>query len=166
MLTTRYKPLFALTVSLLTFLLIFVASVLPAGAAPPEPICFDLVAILGGAPGSWSSSGLVTSGGTAIFDPFVAGWDPELGIPATVHHEDVLTDEHGSITYRAQAKSALVTDDDGDPVPGYHVNWVIISGTGAYATLRGQGDGYGWPDFASGTFPAYLCGQAHFHPHK
>lgn len=149
---------------LLTLVFTLFAGVLPASASPPQPVCFDVVAGLGGGPGTWSATGLVESSGTATFAPFLAGWDPALGMPATVHDRFVLAGEQGTITFQGQGKSALVVDHDGNLVPGYEVTWVILSGTGAYSNLRGQGDGYGWPDFASGTFPVFQCGQAHYEP--
>ena len=148
----------------LAMMLLILALPSPASASPPEPIYFNVVAGLGGFPGTWSSSGLVTSSGTATFDPFVAGWDSKLGMPATVHDTFVLTDEHGSIKFEAQGKSAIVIDDNDDPHLGFRLTWVIISGTGTYSNLHGQGEGYGWPDFATGTFPVYTGGQAHYDP--
>lgn len=155
-------------VSMLTLamMLLIVALPSPASASPPESIYFNIVAGLGGFPGTWSSGELVTSSGTATFDPFVAGWDSRLGIPATVHDIFVLTDENGSITFESQGKSTIVNDDNDNPVPGFRLTWVIISGSGAYAKLHGQGEGYGWPDFASGTFPVYIRGQAHYDPQQ
>lgn len=146
--------------------ILMVACPAAATASPPKTIDFYIVAGLGGFPGPWSSSGLVTSSGTATFDPFVAGWDSELGIPATIHDTFVLTDVHGSITFKGQAKSAIVSDNNGDPVRGYKLRWVIISATGAYTNLHGHGDGYAWLDFTSGTFPIYLSGQAHYDPQQ
>jgi len=100
------------------------------------------------------------------FETSTAGKDPNLGIPATLHKTGVLTDEdeEGSITMKVQGKSALVEDDMGNQVPGYTFSWTILSGTGAYADLRGQGKGYGWPDLSTWKFPVYLCGQGHYDP--
>lgn len=166
MIAIKPKPKAVRIVAIVALLLTLLASVMPVAASPPQPVCFDVVAGLGGSPGTWSSSGLVTSSGTATFDPFVAGWDSKLGIPATVHDTYVLTDEQGSITFKAHGKSALVTDDNDNLVPGYNFNWVILSGTGDYSSLKGQGNGYAWPQFASGTFPIHQCGRAHYHPHR
>lgn len=146
--------------SALLVLLSFGATI--ASASPPEEQCFDMVAGLGGLPGPWSSTGLIASEGTAYFAPFVAGADPKLGIPATLHDRHVLTDDYGSITIQGQGKSALVQNDDGAYVPGYNITWAIISGTGAYANLRGQGGGIAWPDFANGLFIVRECGKVHF----
>ena len=162
--TLGRKPPF---VHIAVILLLFVASlllVIPANASPPEEVCFDVVAGLGGLPGTWSASGLVNSSGEATFNPFVAGWDAELGQPATVHDRFVVSDANGSITFQGQGYSTLVVNESGDTVPGYAVRWVIISGTGAYTTLRGQGGGYAWIDWAHGQFLAFQCGQAHYDP--
>lgn len=150
----------------LATILLIVALPSAATASPAKTIDFYIVAGLGGFPGPWSSSGLVTSSGTANFDPFFAGWDSVLAIPATIHDTFVLTDEHGSITFKGQAKSAIVSDNNGDPVRGYELRWVIISATGAYTNLHGRGDGHAWPDFTSGTFPIYLSGRAHYEPQQ
>jgi len=152
-----------LTAVMLTalFTILFSSSAVFAGGGPPESVCFDVVAGLGGTPGTWSATGFINSSGTATFDPFVAGWDSKLGIPATVHDTFVLTDSNGTITMKANGHSALVPDDSGNQVPGFISNWVIIDGTDAYANLHGQGDGTGYPDFATGTFPVHQCGRAH-----
>ena len=147
-------------------LLGFTSFAVPASASPPEQVCFDVVAGLGGTPGTWSSRGLLNSSGTATFNPFVAGWDSKLGMPATVHDRFVATDLYGSITFQAQGHSALVTNQNGDTVPGFLATWVIISGTGAYENLNGQGNGYAWIDFANSKFLAFQCGQAHYDPQQ
>ena len=146
---------------IMVFMVLIIVIPSPVSASPPEQIHFHVVAGLGGFPGTWTSSGLVASSGTATFAPFVAGWDSKLGIPATVHDTFTLTDEHGSINFKGQGKSAIVNDDNGNPVPGYRLTWVIISGTGNYADLHGQGKGYAWLDFSNGTFPINMIGQAH-----
>jgi hypothetical protein len=158
------KPQYLIALAAITLLLALLSSVLPVAAASPQPVCFEVVAGLFSATGTWSASGLINSSGTATFAPFVAGVDPHLGIPATVHDRFVLTDEQGTITFQGQGKSALVTNNAGNTVAGYQVTWVVIAGTGAYSNLRAQGDGHAWLDFASGTFPVYQCGQGHFDP--
>jgi hypothetical protein len=158
------KPTVFRIAAFFTLLFACIGSAAPAKASSPEWVCFDVVAGLGGYPGTWSSSGLVTSSGMATFNPFVAGWDSELGMPATVHDKFAATDEYGSITFQAQGHSALVVNENGDTVPGFLVTWVIISGTEAYTNLHGQGDGYAWIDWANGEFLAFQCGQAHFDP--
>ena len=160
--TTAITKKISLVIVVLMVLIMAISS--PASASPPEQIHFNVVAGLGGYPGTWSSSGLVASSGSATFDPFVTGWDPELGMPATVHDTFTLTDEHGSINFKGQGKSAIVTDENGNPVPGYRLTWVVISGTGNYADLHGQGKGYAWLDFINGTFPINMIGQAHYDP--
>jgi hypothetical protein len=158
------KPTLVRVLAVVILSLGFTSFTGPASASSPESVCFDVVAGLGGTPGTWSSNGLVDSSGTATFNPFVAGWETKLGMPATVHDRFVATDEHGSITFQAQGQSALVVSQNGDSVPGYLVTWVIISGTGAYDHLHGQGNGYAWIDWANGEFLAFQCGQAHFDP--
>lgn len=158
------SPTLIRVVVLLVLVVASAVLTLPAGATPPEAVCFDVVAGLGGTPGTWSATGLVESSGTAEFDPFVAGWDEELGQPATVHDRFVAMDEHGSITFQGQAHSAHVVNEDGDTVPGWLLTWVIISGTGAYADLHGQGDGYAYIDWDNFKFLAFQCGRAHYDP--
>ena len=158
------KPTSFRVLAIVIILLGFTSFAAPASASSPYHVCFDVVAGLGGTPGTWSSRGLVTSSGTATFNPFVAGWDSELGMPATVHDRFVATDEHGTVTFQAQGHSALVVNENGATVPGFLVTWVIVSGTDAYTDLHGQGDGYAWIDWANGEFLAFQCGQAHFDP--
>lgn len=153
-------------VSMVILLFAFIGAAVPVSASSPGSVCFDVVAGLGGLPGTWSSSGLVSSSGTATFNPFVAGWDSKLGMPATVHDRFMVVDGYGSITFNANGHSALVVNENGDTVPGFLANWVIISGTGAYANLQGQGGGYAWIDWANGEFLAFQCGQAHYDPQE
>jgi len=160
--TEGRKPALIRVVVLLALIVALGAVAMPAGATAPEAVCFDVVAGLGGTPGTWSATGLVNSSGTAEFDPFTAGWDEELGQPATVHDRFVATDDYGSITFQAQGHSALVVNENGDTVPGYEATWVIISGTGDYADLHGQGDGYAYIDWNNFEFLAFQCGQAHY----
>lgn len=162
--TAARRPTVIRVAGLLALMVALAVLVLPAGATTPEAVCFDVVAGLGGTPGTWSATGVVNSGGTAEFDPFVAGWDDELGEPATVHDRFVATDDYGTITFQGQAHSALVVNADGDTIPGWLLNWVIIDGTGAYADLHGQGGGYAYIDWDSFEFLAFQCGQAHYDP--
>jgi hypothetical protein len=158
------KFTFPRVLAIVILLLGFTSFSAPASASSPEHVCFDVVAGLGGTPGTWSSSGLLDSSGAATFNPFVAGWDNKLSMPATVHDRFVATDQYGSITFQGQGHSALVVNQNGDAVPGYLLTWVIISGTGAYDTLHGQGNGYAWIDWVNGEFLAFQCGEAHFDP--
>lgn len=150
--------------TMLGLLLIIVAGALPLYASPPQTQCFDIATQIGQGTATWTSDGLVDSSGTATFTTNLAGTDPQLGIPATVHHFFTFSDQAGTITMRIDGKSALVTDHSGTLVPGFTANWTIISGTGTYADLHGHGDGYGWPEFQTRTFWIYQCGQAEFAP--
>ena len=162
----QYKHTLLRIATIFILVLTFIVSTAPASASSPESVCFDVVAGLGGTPGTWSSSGLVESSGTTIFDPFTAGWDNKLNMPATVHDRFVATDEYGSITFQSQGNSAVVVNQYGATVPGFLLTWVIISGSGAYEDLHSQGDGYAWIDWANGEFLAFSCGQAHYDPQK
>jgi hypothetical protein len=49
------KPTVVRAVALMALLLALIADALPASASPPEALCFNVVASLGGGPGTWSS---------------------------------------------------------------------------------------------------------------
>jgi hypothetical protein len=141
-----HKPILVRVVTILILLLVIMGIALPASATSPEKLNFtftdvtyyDLPADTGY--GTWSASGLFTAAGSNVEDPNHSGWDPD-GCWRAVHSVDTLTDgaTGGTITIRSQVtKIAGATYCASFSA---EVHWVIVSGTGAYANLHGQGDG-------------------------
>jgi hypothetical protein len=158
------KPIKGITVIVLALLLLVTSIIQPASATPSTYFDIDHVAVLGVFTGTWTSEGLIDSEGDAFYNPMVAGWDQDLGIFRTGHEFTTFTDGSGEFQIRMQGHSAIVYDEEENAHAGYEVNWAIVSGTGAYATLRGQGKGIAWPDFDAGVMNMQFRGDAHFEP--
>lgn len=155
---------------ILALILVVAAFATPASAAPPEALNFnfdvtyyDLPTSVGS--GSWSSDGLFAASGSLGEDANHAGSGPGVCF-RTVHTTDTLEDQSGTITLRIQ-----MTQNKGSGCASAEMklNWVILSGTGVYADLHGQGHGTatGHVEFvAPGTFNYVLNydlqGQGHF----
>jgi hypothetical protein len=169
------KPNRIRIVVIAALLLVLGVIALPAGATPPEPLDFEFNVSYYDLPtdtgyGTWESGGLLSSSGSIVQIPNHAGWDPD-GCWRTVHTLDTLTgaSPEDTITIRTQ-----LTEIDG--VPGCFsftgsVNWTIVSATGAYAGLHGQGKGTvsGYLDFAGDTINYVINsdlndGQGHYEP--
>lgn len=147
----------------------------PAGATPPEGLEISSTShysLIGayGPTGMWRSEGLIESSGEleAVLRDFGAGWPPGKGFQ-TAHLIEVYGDEYGSITIETQMGPLEWTY----PAPGMQHfegtgQWVILSGTEAYAELYGQGtfSVKGDADFNAYTLDveATYSGQAHFDP--
>ncbi|MCK4898904.1 MAG: hypothetical protein KAS38_09010 [Anaerolineales bacterium] len=158
------KPVKGITMLVLALLLLATSVVQPASATPTTNFEIDHVAVLGVFTGTWTSEGLINSEGEAFYHPMVAGWDQDLGIFRTGHELTTFTDDFGEFQVRMQGHSAIVYDKEENAHAGYEVNWAIVSGTGAYATLRGQGNGIAWPDLGAGVMNIQFRGEAHFEP--
>jgi len=166
---SRDRKFGTVVLALALVLFLFIALFHPVGATPPETLDFNLDVQIGGAEGVWNSSGLVSSSGYGDFDPWVKGWfDPTTGQFAVVHDRMTLIDDHGTITIYVHGYAATVTDDQGCTQDcdheGFAFHWNILSSTGEYSDLYGQGAGYGWPDFTTFRFTVHLSGQGHFDP--
>ena len=120
----------------------FMVMFLPAAAsaAPSAPVTFTGTITVSAEPtgnganggitntGSWTASGAVT-GSFAISEPTTFGG-------AAIHYDGTLTGSYGTITIRVNARF-VAADASHVYVSGV---WSILSGTGAYANLAGQGD--------------------------
>jgi hypothetical protein len=129
----------------LVLLLLLVA--LPAGAAPSEDldiiatITFDIASGTMHGTGTWDATdGLIVGEGAAEEDDWIAGYPPGY-IFKTAHPTETWADEYGTITIQTQLNVDEWTIDDFpcDTSFSGSGNWVIMSGTGAYEHLRGQG---------------------------
>jgi hypothetical protein len=99
--------------------------------------------------GTWAASGTINDSGT-LSEPTVFLSDGQL------HIVRICTGAKGQITIKIQSKITNVTDNSATFVG----EWVIESGSGAYARLHGQG---GRAAVAiDGTVTETLTGEAHF----
>lgn len=125
-----------------TLLLLLCSFALPASAAPPQDLSFTFDVTYAPIPiyegdGSWSSGGLLSGSGDLYETVVVGGFDV---CPKTVHTTTVLTGPTpaDTITVRQQLVRRAGCFSPGTPGT-YEGNWVIVSATGDYAGLRGQG---------------------------
>jgi len=98
--------------------------------------------------GTWAASGTINDSGT-LSEPTVFISDGQL------HIVRICTGAKGQITIKIQSK--IIVTDNSTTFVG---EWVIVSGSGAYATLHGQGGRAAV--FINGTVTETLTGEAHF----
>lgn len=135
--------------AVLCTLLLLCSFALPASAAPPQDLSFTFDVTYSPIPtdkglGGWSSEGLVTGSGDIYETYVIGGWD---NCWTTIHTTSVLTGptSEDTITIRLQG----VRIEEGPPLPSplppvcstitAEGNWTILSATGIYAGLNGQG---------------------------
>jgi len=134
---------------LCTLLLLLCSFALPVSASPPQDLSFAFDVIYSPIPtdegsGSWSSAGLVTGFGEIHETYVVGGWD---NCWTTIHTTSVLTGPtaEDTITIRMQVVRIEEGPSLPPPLPSLcstitaEGNWTILSATGIYAGLRGQG---------------------------
>jgi hypothetical protein len=142
MIISKSKPIFVLFAALLALAVTLSFGVAIASASPPQALNFNFEVTYYNLPtsvgsGSWSSDGLFTAGGSLVEDAIHVGSGPGICF-RTVHTTDTLEDQNGTITLRMQMTQ---NEGSGCGTAEMEVNWVILSGTGAYADLHGQGRG-------------------------
>lgn len=140
------------------FLVLVVAS--PVGATPLEDVAIRLKSQysfldFGNPTGTWYSEGMIASAGQldGILKHLGAGWPPGVGFK-TAHVIEVISDENGTITIRTNANfewpeaydpdifGDYCTSANSDDYDEFFIGtgrWVILSGTGAYENLHGEG---------------------------
>ena len=170
MFTRRHKPVLVLFAALLALAVVSSFGVTMASVSSPQALNFSFDVTYYNLPtsvgsGSWSSDGLFTTGGSLVEDSNHAGSGPGVCF-RTVHTTDTLQDQNGTITLLMQLTQ---NEGGGCATAAMEVNWVILSGTGAYADLHGQGGGTatGYVQFVPpGTLNYVLYydlqGQGHF----
>ena len=99
--------------------------------------------------GTWAASGTINDSGT-LSEPTVFFSGGQL------HIDRICTGAKGQITIKIQSKIINGTDNSTTFVG----EWLIVSGSGAYATLHGQGGRAAV--FINGTVTETLTGEAHF----
>jgi hypothetical protein len=125
-----------------------------AGASAPEPVTIATQGTFTGpnsTAGTFTISGAVSDSGTYVDTFRLAG--------QTLHLVKTLTGGDGSITLSAQGVVRFTSPTTATFVAGH---WRIVSGTGAYADLKGGGTpgASGTADFAAGTVTVVHEGSA------
>lgn len=86
--------------------------------------------------GSWTSSGVIGSGGEIAESVSFSGVNEYGWFIKNVHSETLLSDAYGTITIQSQAHQDMFEPFGSFTFSG---TWVITGGTGLYAGLHGQG---------------------------
>jgi hypothetical protein len=102
--------------------------------------------------GTWTATGAIVDSGTLV-EPYV-----HFVGNGQLHIERVLTGAQGTITIRIQSTLTSFVGDTGT-FTGY---WVVVSGTGAYSNLHGQGLRAATIDGNTGIVTETLTGDVHF----
>src|SRR5918994_400936 len=103
-------------------------------AASPQQTTFAIVEHFDGSPGVFTSDGgIVCAAGTTSNDTFATGFPSERG--GLFHVRKTITCDDGSGTFVLQIQAQTGFRADGTLGP-----WVVLSGTGDYADLRGAGN--------------------------
>lgn len=166
------KPSIQRVALILALLMLVSGTALPASASPPQELNFELhityadIPTLVGA-GTWSATGLLNESGTAAEIYHHSGWD---GCFRTSHLTTLLTGPTAEDTITILSQIVRVDAAPGCDPFNAESNWVILSATGIYAGLHGQGNGgtvSGYLDFNSGgpdlVVDSYLDeGRGHF----
>ncbi len=141
-------------------LTLILAAVIPAGATPPEDVSITLTSQyyfwdFYNPTGTWTANGAISGDGNldGVLKHFGAGWPHGIGFQ-TAHVIEVISDDNGTITISTNASGFEWTTDYDEEIYGEYCaagsdaydeyfigdgNWVILSGTGAYENLHGQG---------------------------
>ena len=128
---------------------------LTAGANAPEPVSIETHGVFTGpdsTAGTFTISGVVSDSGTYADTFRLAG--------ETLHVVKTLSGSGGTITLAAQGVVRWTSPTTATFFAGH---WRIVSGTGAYADLKGGGypGASGTANFATGTVDVVHEGQVH-----
>lgn len=139
---------------LCVLLLLLSAFALPVNASPPQELSFTFDVTYFDVPsdvglGSWSSAGLFAGAGDILETYHYSGWD---GCWRAVHTTSVLTGATPEDTINIRMQIVRVDAEPGCTTFAAEGNWVILSGTGAYAGLSGQGQA----TISGGTQPGQI----------
>ena len=129
------------------------ASAGPALATIPTPVTIEVItASPTGGTFTTSGAGLCPSGTTTDQDVGTGG---QSGSHANFHDLKTFTCADGSGTFTANVQAQLIF---GAPTDSF--TWNIVGGTGAYANLRGSGNGVG--DELPTEIDDHFAGAVHF----
>jgi hypothetical protein len=150
--TTRVSTRIAVLVGVAALAL---AAPLGAGASAPEPVRIETHEVFTGpnsTAGTFTMSGAVSDSGISVVSFRLVG--------ETIHVVKTLSGSGGTITLAAQGVVRWTSPTTATFFAGH---WRIVSGTGAYADLKGGGypGASGFADFATGTVAVVHEGQAH-----
>jgi hypothetical protein len=120
-------------------------------ASTSVPVTIQSTVVLGPFTGTWSASGGINDSGTlAETTVFVAG-------NGEVHIVRDVTGSQGTFTLRIDSKAFSQPDGTVD----FTGQWVVITGTGAYADLHGQGTRSAVAN-TNGVVTETLTGSVHY----
>lgn len=130
------------------------AAPLAAAASAPEPVRIETHEVFTGpnsTAGTFTISGAVTDSGTSVVSFRLVG--------ETIHVIKTLSGSNGTITVAGQA---VVRWTSATTATFFAGHWQVVSGTGAYADLKGGGypGASGTANFATGTVDVVHEGQA------
>lgn len=145
--------------ALILGLSVLVLTLVPAAqASPPESVTIAASKPLGPVPGTFATSGAISDVGTFITIRRVVS-----AVPAPtflVSHLTLLFEgTFGTFTVEAQITETVTAD------PAILINegrWVIVDGTGAYATLHGGGEVIGTVNDTLNLITRTFTGVVHF----
>jgi len=103
------------------------------------------------------ATGAITDGGTVTTD-FVRANALSSPTVGTAQYVKTFYGLAGSLTIRL---NSMITGTDDPTLWDEQGEWVIVSGTGAYAGLLGRGNESGIRDFANQSLDAVYTGQVH-----
>ena len=111
-------------------------------------------------PGTFSTSGAFVETGTLLTERRIVSAIPApFGVIS--HLTLLLVGEEGPITIRAQVLESVADDENIFAQSG---TWVIVKGTGAYSSLRGNGSIEGTADHPNDLITRIYTGQIFFKP--
>ena len=145
-------------VGLLVGLLAAVAG--PLAATQPQDVSIEAHTERGcPAPASciFVATGAINDAGTVTLD-FVRATALPSPTVGTAQYVRTFHGQAGSLTIRL---NSMLTGTDDPTLADEQGHWVIVSGTGAYSGLLGQGEESGVRDFANQSLDAVYTGQIH-----
>jgi hypothetical protein len=142
--------------TLLALVILLSAATLALAPASPatsgQAVTINSQIQIGPFTGTWAATGAITDSGTLI-EPYV---NPVGN--GQLHIERVFTGALGTITIRIESTLTSVVGDTGT----FTGHWVVISGTGAYINLHGEGLRAATIDLNTGIVTETLTGDGHF----
>ena len=132
----------------------------PVDAAKPQEVTIEAYTERGcPTPAScvFVATGAITDGGTVTTDSVQA---TALGSPivGTAQYVRTFHGVAGSLTIRL---NSMIAGTDDPTLFDEQGHWVIVSGTGAYSKLLGEGQESGIRDFTNQSLDAVYTGQVH-----
>jgi hypothetical protein len=143
-----------LTTAVLSSVLLVGAGAVPVAATAPQPVTILVTKPLGDLnAGSFTASGGVSDSGGFLQSDF---HDTAIGAPtiAVSHYVDTFTGRLGTFV----AKVNSITDFSSFPILVEDGEWVVTSGTAAYAGLKGHGKFRKVVDIPEGTVTISFVG--------